>query len=90
MTANDLVQEYLPATVKLLQTWDGMTLRNSLVISAAFKEAKRLGMTSVVVGDGADEILEGILSCGAVLTIWIYGRRNAMLYATNGHLLPQS
>ena len=59
MTAEDLVNEYLPETVKLLQTWDGMTLRNSLVISAACKEARRLGMRDVVVGDGADELFGG-------------------------------
>ncbi len=59
MTPEDLVEEYLPKTIELLQTWDGMTLRNSLVISAAFKEAKRLGMEDVVVGDGADELFGG-------------------------------
>ena len=59
MTANDLILEYLPATVELLKTWDGMTLRNSLVISAAFKKAKELGMETVVVGDGADELFGG-------------------------------
>ena len=59
MTSDDLVSEYLPSTIKLLATWDGMTIRNSLVISAAFKEAKRLGMDHVVVGDGADELFGG-------------------------------
>ncbi len=59
MTADDLVKEYLPRTVELLQTFDGMTLRNSLVISAAMKEAKRLQMDDVVVGDGADELFGG-------------------------------
>ena len=59
MTAGDLVNEHLPKTVKLLQTWDGMTLRNSLVISAAFQEASRLGMDDVIVGDAADELFGG-------------------------------
>eukprot|EP00979_Chaetoceros_neogracilis_P015557 scaffold6146_cov256-Chaetoceros_neogracile.AAC.11 len=73
MTAGDLVHEYLPQTVKLLQTWDGMTLRNSLVISAAMKEAKRLGMKSVVVGDGADELFGGysfMWGCADDLDLW--------------------
>ena len=80
MTADDLVQEYLPATVELLQTWDGMTLRNSLVISAAFKEAKRLGMTAVVVGDGADELFGGYSFCWGCaddLVLWKQ-KRDAM------------
>lgn len=59
MNATDLVETYLPETVELLQTFDGMTLRNSLVISAAFQEAKRLGMKDVIVGDGADELFGG-------------------------------
>lgn len=59
MTADDLVNEHLPKTVKLLQTWDGMTLRNSLVISAAFQEASRLGMDDAIVGDAADELFGG-------------------------------
>ena len=45
--------------MKLLETWDGMTIRNSLVISAAFQEAKRLGIQHVIVGDGADELFGG-------------------------------
>ena len=59
MTADDLVENYLPRTVELLRTWDGMTLRNSLVISAAFEKAEELGMTDVIVGDGADELFGG-------------------------------
>lgn len=59
MTSDDLVETHLPRTIKLLETWGGMTLRNSLVISAAFQEAQRLGMKHVVVGDGADELFGG-------------------------------
>ena len=59
MTTDDLIQEHLPKTVELLQSWDGMTLRNSLVISAAFQEASRIGIEDVVVGDGADELFGG-------------------------------
>jgi len=72
-TAEDLVEEYLPRTIELLQTWDGMTLRNSLVVSAAFKEAKRLGMDDVIVGDGADELFGGysfMWGSADDLTLW--------------------
>merc|ERR1711957_1079619 len=38
---------------------DGMTIRNSLVISVAFQEAQKQGLTDVLVGDGADELFGG-------------------------------
>lgn len=59
MTSQELVKTYLPRAVQLLQTWDGMTIRNSLVISAAFHKAKELGIHHVIVGDGADELFGG-------------------------------
>lgn len=55
----DLVSIYLPSCVKLLRTFDGMTLRNSLVVAAAFKKASEIGLADVIVGDGADELLGG-------------------------------
>jgi len=73
LTAEDLVERYLPQTVKLLHTWDGMTLRNSLVISAAFQEAKRRGMSHVIVGDGADELFGGysfMWGCEDDVSLW--------------------
>lgn len=73
ITADDLVNDYLPATIRLLKTWDGMTLRNSLVISAAFKEAQRLGMKEVITGDAADELFGGysfMWGCEDDLTLW--------------------
>ena len=36
-----------------------MAIRNSLVISAAFQEAQKQGLTDVLVGDGADQIFGG-------------------------------
>mmetsp|Transcript_6418 Transcript_6418/g.10067 ORF Transcript_6418/g.10067 Transcript_6418/m.10067 type:complete len:254 (+) Transcript_6418:1-762(+) len=36
-----------------------MDTRNSLIISAAFHEASRLGLTDVIVGDNADELFGG-------------------------------
>lgn len=59
MTPKDLVEIYLPKTIKACQVWDGMTIRNSLVISAAFQEAQKQGLTDVLVGDGADELFGG-------------------------------
>ena len=59
MTPHQLVQVHLPRTIKTLQVWDGMTIRNSLVISAAFEEAQKHGLTDVLVGDGADELFGG-------------------------------
>mmetsp|Transcript_27230 Transcript_27230/g.69196 ORF Transcript_27230/g.69196 Transcript_27230/m.69196 type:complete len:353 (-) Transcript_27230:157-1215(-) len=59
VTSQDLVNTYLPACVKLLHTFDGMTLRNSLVVAAAMRRASELGFTHAVVGDGADELFGG-------------------------------
>ena len=38
VTSADLVGTHLPACVKLLNTFDGMTLRNSLVVAAAMQK----------------------------------------------------
>lgn len=59
VTVQDLLDTYLPQCVKLLECFDGMTLRNSLVIAAAFEKVKELGYQQVVVGDGADELMGG-------------------------------
>ena len=62
-TPADLVKSYLPMCVRLLHTFDGMTIRNSLVIAAAMHKAAELGITDVVVGDGADELFGGYSFC---------------------------
>ena len=59
MTPQQLIDTYLPSTIQILHTWDGMTIRNSLVIAAAFQQAQRLGISNVIVGDGADELFGG-------------------------------
>ena len=59
VTAADLIDTYLPACVKALATFDGMTLRNSLVVAAAMRKASELGFKHAVVGDGADELFGG-------------------------------
>lgn len=59
VTSTDLVETYLPACVQHLATFDGMTLRNSLVVAAAMRKASELGFRDAVVGDGADELFGG-------------------------------
>ena len=59
VTSSALVESYLPSCVNLLATFDGMTLRNSLVVAAAFRKASELGFKHAVVGDGADELFGG-------------------------------
>lgn len=59
VTPADLVSVYLPDCVKALATFDGMTLRNSLVVAAAMRKASELGFKNAVVGDGADELFGG-------------------------------
>jgi asparagine synthetase B (glutamine-hydrolysing) len=45
--------------IRVLKTFDGMTLRNSIVIAAAMVKAKELGSKAVLTGDAADELLGG-------------------------------
>jgi asparagine synthase (glutamine-hydrolysing) len=59
LTASDLVDVFLPAVVGKLRIYDGMVVRNSLVIAAAFAKAAELGFMHAVVGDGADELFGG-------------------------------
>lgn len=59
VTAQELMDTYLPSCTRALYTFDGMTLRNSLVVAAAFHKAAELGFKYAVVGDGADELLGG-------------------------------
>ncbi|OEU23315.1 hypothetical protein FRACYDRAFT_259354 [Fragilariopsis cylindrus CCMP1102] len=59
MTHDTLIDIYLPKTIQTLEVWDGMTIRNSLVIAAAFEEASKQNLTDVLVGDGADELFGG-------------------------------
>jgi asparagine synthase (glutamine-hydrolysing) len=59
LTRNELINQYIESTVKTLAVWGTMDTRNSLVISAAMKEASKKGITDVVVGDGSDELFGG-------------------------------
>ena len=59
LTADELVDVYLPEVIELLEIYDGMVLWNSLVIAAVFKRAAELGFKHAVTGDGADELFGG-------------------------------
>jgi asparagine synthase (glutamine-hydrolysing) len=49
----------LPELIALLNTFDGMYLRNDVVILEGLKEVARRGFTSCWTGDAADELLAG-------------------------------
>lgn len=59
LTPSELIDTHLPHCVKLLETFDGMTLRNSLVIAAVFQKLAAMGYKDAIVGDGADELMGG-------------------------------
>ncbi|HRY28889.1 MAG TPA: asparagine synthase C-terminal domain-containing protein [Elusimicrobiota bacterium] len=49
----------LPQTIKLLKTYDPMTLRNTLPVHTALLMAKEMNVRTVLSGDGADELFAG-------------------------------
>ena len=55
---DDLVRA-LPELIGILGTFDGMYLRNDVVILEGLKEVSRRGFTSCWVGDAADELFAG-------------------------------
>ena len=59
LSPQQLMEEYLEPCIKVLETFDGMTIRNSLVVAAAFQKVSQLGFKHAVVGDGADELFGG-------------------------------
>lgn len=59
LTAHELISDFLPDVVKQLRIYNGMLIRNSLVIAAVFKKASELGFEHAIVGDGADELFGG-------------------------------
>jgi asparagine synthase (glutamine-hydrolysing) len=58
VTLDDLLSE-VDFVVRELKTFDPMEIRNSIVIARALREAARLGVRSVMTGDGADELFGG-------------------------------
>ena len=53
------ILEQMPDTIRVLHSFDPMTLRNNVVIQMALKKAKSLGLKRVMTGDGGDEIFAG-------------------------------
>jgi asparagine synthase (glutamine-hydrolysing) len=72
------VLDMLPFCISTLKTFDGMTLRNSIVIALAMKKAKDIGATIVLTGDGADELLGG--ESFIPFSINMYDNMNMFIY----------
>ncbi|KAJ1962976.1 hypothetical protein GGI12_002326 [Dipsacomyces acuminosporus] len=51
--------EMMQLCVKVLKTFDGMGLRNAVVVASSLLKAKELGCKRVMTGDGADELFAG-------------------------------
>lgn len=49
----------LPDLIRTLGTFDGMFLRNDVVVAEGLREIARRGLTSCWTGDGADELFAG-------------------------------
>ena len=54
----DLVEK-MPALINILGTFDPMELRNSISAYIALEKAREIGITTVLTGDGADELFAG-------------------------------
>jgi asparagine synthase (glutamine-hydrolysing) len=59
LNAKELVETQLKPCIQKLETFDGMTLCNSLVVAAAFQKVAELGFNDAIVGNGADELFGG-------------------------------
>lgn len=55
----DEMYEVIPHIVKILKTFDPMEIRNSITIMVGLNFAKSHGATSLITGDGADELFAG-------------------------------
>lgn len=62
-TPAELVERALPMCVRALGTYDGMQLRNSMVVALALQRCKELGLKFLLTGDGSDELLGGYSFC---------------------------
>ncbi len=59
ITLKELLEQALPLCVRTLQTFDGMELRNAMVVAVALQSAAALGFRQAWTGDAADELLGG-------------------------------
>ncbi|MHA1129594.1 MAG: asparagine synthase C-terminal domain-containing protein [Candidatus Helarchaeota archaeon] len=57
----DITELYkiLPKTIRILKSFDPMEIRNSVVIHIGLSVAKKKGITTILTGDGADELFAG-------------------------------
>lgn len=55
----DELLERLPEVVKVLRTFDPMEIRNSTAVYIGIKEAKKDGISTILTGDGCDELFAG-------------------------------
>lgn len=55
----DDIVKVVPNIIKTFKTFDPLEIRNSSVIFFGIKEAKHSGYSSIVTGDGADELFAG-------------------------------
>jgi asparagine synthase (glutamine-hydrolysing) len=55
----DELADALPELIAMLNTFDGMYLRNDIVVLEGLKELARRGIRSCWTGDGADELFAG-------------------------------
>jgi asparagine synthase (glutamine-hydrolysing) len=55
----DEILHELPFCIRVLQTFDPMTLRNSISVCRALGDAVAAGFSCAVTGDGADELFGG-------------------------------
>jgi asparagine synthase (glutamine-hydrolysing) len=57
--SEDKLYNALHATIKIIKSFDPMEVRNSAAIYIALKIAKEEGLSSIMTGDGADELFAG-------------------------------
>ncbi len=55
----DELNQALPHTIKTLNSFDPMEIRNSVVIFIGLRIAKETGVETILTGDGADELFAG-------------------------------
>ena len=55
----DLILEAIEETIKILENFNDIEIRNNVVMYLAIKWAKDRGEKSIITGDGADELFAG-------------------------------
>ncbi|RLE54851.1 MAG: hypothetical protein DRJ40_09730 [Thermoprotei archaeon] len=55
----DEVLRHIPRVIEIMRTFDPMQVRNDVVIYLGLTRAKSLGFSSIMTGDGADELFAG-------------------------------